>query len=157
MNSATDIEARLAQAGIVLPPVSAPSHAYVHARQSGNLLFVAGHGPKRDGKYPYLGKLGAEVTLEQGRECARLCIINCLASASHYLGGLGRVKGVIKVLGFVASAPDFTQQPQVMNAASDLLLAIFGEAGQHARTSVGVAVLPGNIPVEIEIVLEIEE
>jgi enamine deaminase RidA (YjgF/YER057c/UK114 family) len=150
------IEARLEALGMVLPPASEPSHAYVHVRQVGNLLFVAGHSPKRDGKYPYLGKLGAEVTIEQGQECARNCVVNCLASAKQYVGDLGRVKGVVKLVGYVASAPTFTQQPQVINAASDLLIAAMGDAGRHARTSVGVAVLPGDIPVEIEMILEIE-
>jgi len=150
-----DIETRLTQFGIVLPSMSAPSHSYVYARQVGSLLFLAGQGPKRDGKYPYLGKLGAEVTLEQGQECARNCVINGLAAAKGYLGDLSRIKNVVKVNGYVASVPTFTQQPEVMNAASDLLIDLLGEAGRHARTSVGVPVLPGDIPVEVEIILEI--
>ena len=151
-----DVEARLAELGLTVPPASAPSHNFVNARQVGSLLFMAGTGPKKDGKYPYLGKLGAGVTIEQGQESARNCIMNALSAAKGYLGDLGRIKGVIKVVGYVASAPDFTQQPQVMNAASDLLVAIFGEPGRHARTSLGVAVLPGDIPVEIDLTLEIE-
>jgi enamine deaminase RidA (YjgF/YER057c/UK114 family) len=120
------------------------------------LLFIAGHSPKKDGRYPYLGKVGAEVTLEQGQESARNCVMNCLASVQEHLGDLNRVKGVIKLVGYVASAPTFTRQPEIINAASDLLIALFGEAGRHARTSVGMAVLPGDIPVEIDMVLEVE-
>jgi enamine deaminase RidA (YjgF/YER057c/UK114 family) len=146
---------KLAELGITLPEAGAPSHSYVRARQSGNLLFIAGHSPKRDGKYPALGKLGANVTIEQGQECARNCVLNALASAQQYLGSLDRVTGVIQVMGYVASDPSFVKQAQVMNAASDLLISIFGEAGRHARTSMGVAVLPEDIPVEIELILEI--
>lgn len=149
------VESRLTELGITLPPAGTPSHAYVPVQQTGNLLFVSGNGPKKDGNYEFLGKLGGEVTLEQGQESARWCILNCLASVKRYLGDLDRVVGVIKVVGFVASVPTFTKQPQVMNAASDLLVAIFGDRGAHARTSVGVAALPGDIPVEIEMILEI--
>ena len=151
-----DIEARLSELGIVLPAASAPSHSYVSARQTGNLLYISGHVPKRDGKYPYLGKLGAGVTIEMAQECARICVINGLASAKNYLGDLNRVTGVIKLVGYVASAPTFFEQPQVINAASNLLIEAFGEAGRHARTSIGVAVLPNDVPVEIEFILEIE-
>jgi enamine deaminase RidA (YjgF/YER057c/UK114 family) len=151
-----DIEARLSELGIVLPAASAPSHSYVSARQTGNLLYISGHVPKRDGKYPYLGKLGAGVTMEMAQECARICVINGLASAKNYLGDLKRVTGVIKLVGYVASAPTFFDQPQVINAASNLLIEALGEAGRHARTSIGVAVLPNDVPVEIEMILEIE-
>ena len=151
------IESRLTELGITLPAAGSPPKSYVHVRQTGNLLFVAGHGPEKDGKYASLGKLGGEVTLEQGQESARNCILNCLASVKLYLGDLDRIKAVVKVVGLVASVPTFTQQPQVMNAASDLLIAILGEAGRHARTSVGVPVLPNDIPVEIELVLEIQD
>jgi enamine deaminase RidA (YjgF/YER057c/UK114 family) len=151
-----DIEARLQELGYVLPDPAAPTNSYVHVRQVGNLLYMAGQGPKKEGRYPYLGKLGANVTLEQGQECARNCVVNLLGAAKHYLGDLARLKSAVKVVGYVASASDFTQQPAVMNAASDLLLAVMGEAGRHARTSIGVAVLPGDIPVEIEMILEIE-
>lgn len=151
-----DIVSRLKEQGITLPPAGKPSHAYVHVRQVGNLLYVAGHSPKKDGQYPYLGKLGTEVTIEQGQECARNCVVNCLASVHAHLGDLNRIKSVVKLVGYVASAPSFTRQPEVINAASDLLIAVFGEDGRHARTSVGVAVLPGDIPVEIDMVLEVE-
>jgi enamine deaminase RidA (YjgF/YER057c/UK114 family) len=150
-----NIESRLKELGLTLPAVSAPTNSYVSVKQAGSLLFVAGHGPKKDGKYPYLGKVGAEVILEQAQECARLCIINCLASVQHYLGDLEKVKSIVKVVGYVSSVPTFTDQPKVINAASDLLIEIFGEAGRHARSAVGMAVLPGDIPVEIEMVVEI--
>lgn len=150
-----NIESRLKELGLTLPEVSAPTNSYVSVKQTGSLLFVAGHGPKKDGKYPYLGKVGSEVTLEQAQESARLCIINCLASLQHYLGDLERVKGIVKVVGYVSSVPTFTDQPKVINAASDLLIEIFGEAGRHARSAVGMAVLPSDIPVEIEMVVEV--
>jgi enamine deaminase RidA (YjgF/YER057c/UK114 family) len=150
-----NIESRLQEFGLTLPAVATPTNSYVSVKQTGALLFVAGHGPKKDGKYPYLGKVGAEVTLEQARESARLCIINCLASIKHYLGDLEKVKGIVKVVGFVSSVPTFTDQPKVINAASDLLIEVFGEAGRHARSAVGMAVLPGDIPVEIEMVVEV--
>lgn len=149
------IEARLKELGLTLPAVSAPTNSYVPVKQAGSLLFVSGHVPKKDGGYPYLGKVGVEVTLEQARESARICIINCLASLKHYLGNLEKVKSVVKVVGFVASSPAFTDQPKVINAASDLLIEIFGEAGRHARSAVGMAVLPSDVPVEIEMVVEI--
>ncbi len=151
-----DIVARLKEQGITIPPASKSSNAYVHVRQVGNLLYVAGHSPKKDGQYPYMGKLGAEVSIEQGQESACNCVINCLASVQEYLGDLNRVKNVVKLVGYVASVPSFTRQPEVINAASDLLIAAFGEPGRHARTSVGVAVLPGDIPVEIDMILEVE-
>jgi enamine deaminase RidA (YjgF/YER057c/UK114 family) len=150
-----NIESRLKELGLTLSAVSAPTNSYVSVKQTGTLLFVSGHGPKKDGKYPYLGKVGSEVTLEQAQESARLCIINCLASLQDYLGDLDKVKGIIKVVGYVSSIPTFTDQPKVINAASDLLIEVFGEAGRHARSAVGMAVLPGDIPVEIEMVVEI--
>jgi enamine deaminase RidA (YjgF/YER057c/UK114 family) len=149
------IEARLKELGLTLPAVSAPTNSYVAVKQTGSLLFVSGHVSKKDGKYPHLGKVGTEVTLEQARESARICVINCLASLQHYLGDLNKVKSIVKVLGFVASAPTFTEQPKVINAASDLLIDIFGEAGKHARSAVGMAVLPSDVPVEIEMVVEV--
>jgi enamine deaminase RidA (YjgF/YER057c/UK114 family) len=150
------IEAKLKELGVILPAASAPSHSYVSARQTGNLLYISGHVPKRDGQYPYVGKLGAGITVAQAQECARICVINGLASAKNYLSDLNRVRGVIKLVGYVASAPTFVEQPQVINAASNLLIEVMGDAGRHARTSIGVAVLPNDVPVEIEMILEIE-
>src|SRR5687768_13046242 len=118
------IENRLDELGIVLPDVRSPSHSYVHTRQSHNLLFVAGQTPKKYGGYLILGKLGENVTLEQAQECARQCILNGLAVVRHHLGSLDRVSGVLRLVGYVACAPTFTRQPQVINAASDLIVNI---------------------------------
>lgn len=148
------IEQRLESLGITLPEASKPAHSYVRTRQSGNLLFVAGHTPKKgDGKPS--GKVGGTVTVSQAQDAARECVINALSSVKGALGSLDRITGVLHVNGYVASTPDFTDQPTVMNAASDLIIEIFGEIGRHARTSIGVPVLPGDVPVEIEMVLEI--
>lgn len=152
----TTASENLMRLGIQLPDARPASQVYVKTRRAGDLLYVAGHSPKRDGVYPYTGRLGAEVTLEQGQESARICILNALASIQHALGTLDRVSGVIKLVGYVASTPDFYDQPKVINPASELLGEVFGQAGQHARSSVGVAVLPGNIPVEIEMIVEIK-
>lgn len=148
-------EARLQELNIQLPPAGKAAHQYVRARAVGDLLYIAGHSPRINGEYPALGKLGEGVSLEQGQICAHNCVLNCLASARDYLGTLDRVTAVVKVMGYVASAPDFTDQPLVMNAASSLLVDIFGEVGVHARTSVGVAVLPGDIPVEVDMILAV--
>lgn len=148
-------EVRLKELGLTLPSVSAPTNSYVAVKGSGSLLFVSGHVPKKDGKYPHLGKVGAEVSLEEAQESARICVINCLASLKHYLVDLDKVKSIVKVVGFVASAPTFIDQPRVINAASNLLIEIFGEAGKHARSAVGMAVLPSDVPVEIEMVVEV--
>lgn len=150
------VEARLAELGITLPDARPASHIFENARQVGNVLYISGQSPKKDGVYPALGHLGADVSLEQGQECARNCVINALSAARGFLGSLERVRSVVKVNGYVSSTPEFTRHPEVMNAASELLIAAFGDAGRHARTSVGVAALPGNIPVEIEMILEIE-
>ena len=147
-------ETRLAELGLTLPDLEPVKHAYVRARQSGSLIFLAGQTPKRDGSYPFTGKLGAEVTLEQGQECARICALNLLAAAREHLGSLDRIAQIVQVTGYVASAPSFTRQPLVINAASDLLVAVLGEAGRHARTAIGVAALPSDAPVEIDLVLE---
>lgn len=151
-----DAEQRLNELGIILPAAKSPGGGFVRTRQSGSMLYVAGHGPVGAGYHTQLGKLGREVSIEQGYEAARNCTLSCLASVQAAMGSLNAVKGVIKVLGYVASADDFYDQPRVINGASDLLVAIFGDAGRHARSAIGVFVLPGNIPVEIEMILEIE-
>lgn len=148
-------EQRLAELGLTLPELEPVKHSYVRARQTGQLVFLAGQTPKRDGGYPVKGKLGAEVSLEQGQECARICALNLLAAAREHLGSLDRIAQVVQLTGYVASAPGFTQQPLVVNAASDLLVAVLGDAGRHARTAIGVAVLPSDAPVEIDLVLEV--
>ncbi len=150
------VEARLAALGLELPEVATPAGAYVPAVISGNLVFTAGQIPLVDGKLMAEGRLGAEVTAEAGKEIAQRCALNAIAAVKSVLGDLGRVKKVVKVVGFVASTPEFTAQPGVVNGASELLQAAFGDAGIHARSAVGVAVLPLNSPVEVELIVEFE-
>jgi enamine deaminase RidA (YjgF/YER057c/UK114 family) len=148
------IEDRLKELGLMLPTVSKPVAAYVPAIVTGNLVFTAGQLPFVDGKLEATGKVGAEVSAEDAAKLARTCILNALAAASSVIGSLDRVTRVVKVVGFVASAPDFTGQPAVVNGASELLGELFGEPGQHARSAVGDAVLPKDAPVEVELILE---
>jgi enamine deaminase RidA (YjgF/YER057c/UK114 family) len=150
------VEERLKKLGHEVPDPGTPAFNYVGAVQTGNLVFVAGHGPRKDGEYIYLGKLGQDMDVDTGRKSAELVILNCLGSLKQAIGDLDRVTRVVKLLGMVNSAPDFGQQPQVINAASDLLVAAFGEkAGKHARSAVGFAALPGGISVEIEMIVEV--
>src|SRR5581483_5378898 len=146
--------ARLAELGISLPPVAAPVAAYIPARRSGSLVFTSGQLPTVDGALPATGKVGAEVSPEDAAALARTCALNGLAAVDA-LVGLDAVAGVVKVVGFVASAPGFTGQPAVINGASELLGQIFGDAGAHARSAVGVAALPLDAPVEVELVVEL--
>ena len=150
------VEARLAALGLELPEVATPAGAYVPAVISGNLVFTAGQIPLVDGKLMAEGRLGAEITAEQGKEIALRCALNAIAAVKSVLGDLERVKKVVKVVGFVASTPEFTAQPGVVNGASELLQAAFGDVGIHARSAVGVAVLPLNSPVEVELIVEFE-
>jgi enamine deaminase RidA (YjgF/YER057c/UK114 family) len=145
---------RLAELGLTLPKVVPPVAAYVPAVQTGNYVYVSGQVPMVDGALPATGKVGAEVTPEQAKELAARCALNALAAVDA-LVGLDRVTRVVKVVGFVASAPDFTGQPAVVNGASELFGAVFGDAGKHARSAVGVAVLPLDAPVEVEMIVEI--
>ncbi|MFR9726359.1 RidA family protein [Streptomyces sp. MS19] len=149
------VEDRLAAVGLAVPPVAPPAGVYVPAVLSGSYVYTSGQVPLVDGALPYAGKVGAAVTAEQAYEMARLCALNALAAVKSVVGDLDRVVRVVKVLGFVASAPDFTGQPQVVNGASELLGEVFGEAGRHARSAVGVASLPLDAPVEVEIVVEV--
>lgn len=154
--SADDPEAKLKALGIVLPTPGAPIANYVNAVQTGNLLFLAGKGPlPQDGK-EVVGRLGKDMTIEQGYQAARSTAIAHLAVLKKELGDLKRVKRIVKVLGMVNSDPAFTQQPAVLNGYSDLMVAVFGEKGKHARSAVGMNTLPGGIPVEVEVVVEIE-
>jgi enamine deaminase RidA (YjgF/YER057c/UK114 family) len=145
---------RLAELGLTLPPVVPPVAAYVPARRSGSFVFTSGQLPIVDGTLPLTGKVGAEVSADDAAGLARICALNALA-AIDALVGLDAVVGVVKVLGFVASAPGFTGQPQVINGASNLLGGVFGESGAHARSAVGVAVLPSDSPVEVELIVEV--
>lgn len=148
------VEARLAELGLTVPALVKPVAAYVPAVVTGNLVYTAGQLPFIDGALPATGKVGADVTAEAAAGLARTCALNALAAASSVIGSLDRVTRVVKVVGFVASDPAFTGQPAVMNGASELLGQVFGDAGQHARSAVGVAVLPLDAPVEVELVLE---
>jgi enamine deaminase RidA (YjgF/YER057c/UK114 family) len=145
---------RLAELGLDLPPVVPPVAAYVPAVQSGSLVYTSGQLPMVRGELPAVGKVGAQVTAEQGKELARTCALNALAAVDA-LVGIDSVVRVVKVVGFVASAPDFTGQPGVINGATELLGEVFGDAGRHARSAVGVAVLPLDAPVEVELVVEV--
>ncbi|MFI5906200.1 RidA family protein [Dactylosporangium sp. NPDC051541] len=149
-----DVYARLAELGITIPPVVPPVAAYVPAVRTGNHVYVSGQLPMVDGALPATGLVGADVTAEQAKELARNCAINVLA-AVEALAGLGSVVRVVKIVGFVASAPGFTGQPGVVNGASELFGEVFGEAGAHARSAVGVSGLPLNAPVEVEAILEL--
>lgn len=149
-----DIAARLTELGITLPAVAAPAGSYVPALRTGNLVYTAGQVPFVDGKIAAVGKLGAEIDVERGAELARICALNGLAAVDG-LVGLDAVVRVVKVVGFVASATGFTDQPKVINGASDVLAEIFGEAGRHARSAVGVAELPLGVPVEVELIVEV--
>ena len=148
------VSSKLAELGIELPAVVAPLAAYVPAVRTGNLVYTAGQLPISDGALLATGKVGAEVTAEQAKDLARACGLNALA-AVHSLVGIDSVVKVVKVVGFVASAPGFDGQPGVINGASELFGEIFGEAGAHARSAVGVSELPRNAPVEVEIIVEV--
>ena len=150
-------EATLKDRSITLPPPTAPLANYVGAVRTGNLLYLSGHGPMRGGKPLFTGKVGRELTIEQGYQAAREVGLALLATTRAALGSLDRVKRVVKVLGMVNSAEDFGDQPKVINGFSDLMVEVFGEAiGKHARSAVGMAGLPMGIPVEIEMILEVE-
>ncbi len=161
MNTATTqgsgrIEARLAELGMSLPPVAAPVAAYVPAVISGNHVYTSGQLPFIDGKLPATGKVGAEVSAEDAKSMAATSAINAIAALKSVIGDLDRVTRIVKVVGFVASDPSFTGQPGVINGASELLGEVFGEAGVHARSAVGVSVLPLDSPVEVELIAEFQ-
>ena len=145
---------QLTRLGVTLPAVVPPVAAYVPAVQSGSFVYTSGQLPMADGELPQLGKVGAQVTAEQGKDLARVCALNALAAVDA-LVGIDSVVRIVKVVGFVASAPDFTGQPGVINGASELLGEVFGDEGRHARSAVGVAVLPLDAPVEVELIVEV--
>jgi enamine deaminase RidA (YjgF/YER057c/UK114 family) len=150
-------EARLKQLGIELPSVPAPMANYVRSVRVGNLLFLSGHGPQKDGKLTYIGKVPRDLSVEEAQQAARLVGLNLLASTRDALGSLDRVKRVVKVLGMVRSAEGFGDQPKVINGFSDLMVEVFGDAGRHARSAVGLAELPVGISVEIEMIVEVAD
>lgn len=155
-STATGVEAKLAAMGLTLPPSVMPAANYVPYTISGNLVYVSGTLPMKDGKPQDIGKLGKEFTIEQGQQTARLCTLNILGHLKAACGGdLSRVRKVVRMGIFVASAPGFTDQPKVANGASDLMVELFGEAGKHARFAVGVAELPFGVSVEVDATFEI--
>ena len=151
------VEDRLAELGLQVPEVAAPVAAYVPVVQEGNLVYTSGQLPMVEGTLPLTGKVGAEVSAEQATELARTCALNALAAVKSVVGDLDRVTRVVKVVGFVASDPSFTAQPGVVNGASHLLGDVFGDAGVHARSAVGVSVLPLDAPVEVEITVAVRD
>ncbi len=148
-------EERLAELGLALPEVVPPLAAYVPAVRTGDHVYTSGQLPLVKGELAVAGKVGAEVSAEEAKEQARICAVNALAAIKALMGDLSQVVRIVKVVGFVASAPGFTGQPQVVNGASELLGEVFGEAGKHARSAVGVAVLPLDAPVEVEVIAEV--
>lgn len=149
------IEARLAELGITLPTPAAPIANYVPFSVSGKLVIVSGQIPLRDGKIAVTGKVGAGVSMEQGAAAARLCFVNLMAQVKAAAGDLDRVARVLRLGGFIAAGPDFTQHAVVMNGASDLAVEVFGDAGRHARSTIGVPSLPGDAAVEVEGMFEL--
>jgi enamine deaminase RidA (YjgF/YER057c/UK114 family) len=156
MEAVMRIEDKLSQMGLTLPEPGPPAGNYVGAVQVGNLLFVSGHGPRSQGQY-ITGKVGHDLNTKQAYEAAKVVMLNCLASVKRELGDLDRVKRVVKLLGMVNCTEDFTEHPTVINGGSDLLVALYGDQGRHARSAVGMQQLPMNIPVEIEMIVEVQE
>ena len=151
----SDPGARLRELGLELPAVPEPAGSYVPATRTGDLIFTAGQLPFEQGELRTTGKVGDGVSLEEGHQAARLCALNALAAAASEAGGLNQIARVVKVTGFVASAPNFNRQPEVINGASELIGEVFGKAGLHARSAVGVAELPLDAPVEVELVAQL--
>ncbi|RKE19976.1 RidA family protein [Streptomyces sp. TLI_171] len=151
------VEQKLAELGLTLPEVAAPVAAYVPAVRTGHYVMTSGQLPFVGGTLRSSGKVGAEVTAEEAKELAQICALNALAAVKSVIGDLDKVEQVVKVVGFVASAPDFTGQPGVVNGTSELLGQVFGDKGVHARSAVGVAVLPLDAPVEVELMVRIRD
>jgi len=149
------IEERLKELQIELPNAPLPVAAYIPCKRIGNLVFVSGQGPSLNGKETPLGKVGSDLTIEEGYQSARCCGYNLLAQLKKFLGDLDCVKCIVNVKGYVASDNNFYSQPQVLNGASDLMFEVFGEAGRHTRCALGTNVLPGNTPVEVELIAEV--
>jgi enamine deaminase RidA (YjgF/YER057c/UK114 family) len=150
-----DYDKRFEELGLRIPELPPAAGAYIPAVQSGNLIFCSGQGPFKDGKFTFMGRVGSDLSLEEGYQAARIAALNCLAEICSLTASLNRIKRVVQLRGFVNSAPDFHDQPKVLNGASELILDIFGEAGKHARCALGTSNLPMNIPVEIEMVVEV--
>jgi len=150
----SDYEKRMEELGVRIPELPPAAGAYVPAVRSGNLVFCSGQGPYWQGAMAFVGRVGREVTPEQAYQAARIAVLNCLAEACKLLGSVNNIRRIVHLRGFVNSAPDFHEQPKVINGASELLLQIFGEEGRHARAALGTSNLPFNIPVEVELVVE---
>lgn len=150
-------EMRMEEQGIVLPVVSEPVASYVQVKTIGNLVYISGQMPVLNGEQNYKGKLGQEYTKEEGYEAARLCGLNLIAQLKNTIGNLDKVNQIVHLKGFVASTSDFFEHPYVINGASDLMIEIFGEKGKHTRCALGTNVLPFNVPVEVELIVEIKE
>jgi len=155
MDSSSRVDVRLKELGLELVPVAKPVAEYVPAKQVGDLVYVSGQGPIKDGKPVYVGQVGGTVTTEEGYQAAQICALNGLAAVKSVIGSLDRVLEVVQVRGFVNSVLDFHDQPKVMNGASELLVKVFGGRGHHARAALGTSNLPGNIPVEVEMIVRV--
>lgn len=156
-DSGYDVEEKLEELGIELVVPNAPTANYLKSKRSGNLIFLSGHGPDKPDGTQVKGRLGGDLTLEQGQEAARYVGISLLSSLKAEIGDLNKVKSIVKALGMVNADPSFTNHSQVINGFSDLMVEVFGERGKHARSAVGMSSLPSNIAVEIELIVEIEE
>ena len=151
------IENKMKEIGLILPEVPKPIAEYIPAKKIGNLVVTSGQGPIKDGKFIHVGKVGGEVSLEEGYESAKICALNCLAAIKSIIGSLDEIDEIVKIKGYVNSTPDFYRQPEVINGASELVVKIFGEKGKHTRSALGTSVLPGNIPVELEMIVKLKE
>jgi enamine deaminase RidA (YjgF/YER057c/UK114 family) len=151
------VEQELTKLGLKLPEPMPPVANYIGAVRVGSLLFVSGHGPRMDGKLMFQGKVGRDLTVEQGYEAARLVMLNCLGTIKREIGDLDKVERIVKLLGFVNAPEGFRESPKVINGASDLLVQLYGEKGRHARSAIGVAALPMEIAVEIEMIAQLKE
>ena len=151
------VEQELAGLGLKLPDPMPPVANYIGAVRVGSLLFVSGHGPRMDGKLMYRGKVGRDLTVEQGYEAAKLVMLNCLGTIKREIGDLDKVERIVKLLGFVNAPEGFRESPKVINGASDLLVQLYGDKGRHARSAIGVAALPSEIAVEIEMIVQLKE
>ena len=148
-------EAHLIHRGLIIPAAPAPAANYAPFKRSGNILYIAGQVPRQNGKSAFIGILGKNINLEEAQRAAQLCCLNILSQIKAAIGDLDNVSSIIRLVGYVASTPDFKEQHLVMNGASDLMVEVFGDAGKHARTSGGVAALPQGVPVEVEATIEI--
>lgn len=150
------VERELERMGLKLPGPSIPAGSYVPAVRVDKLLFVSGHGPRVDGEIKFKGKVGRDLTVEQGYEAAKVVMLNCLGTIKRTVGDLDQVERIVKVLGFINAPEGFQETPKVLNGASDLLIQLYGENGRHARSAIGVAALPFDIPVEVEMIVALK-